>query len=375
MLDRFGTTIEKIYAAAGDASLWEDALTAVQDLSGSTAVVVNLVAKARLEDSRMLLTPSVYELATEAELASYNEDVLPHCPRVAAGAANPDAPFVCDYMILSEAEMDRNVAYDWYTRHGLRYFIGAPLLETSHCRFMWSVQRSPRQGHAQQKDVDLFQRLQPHVARAISLADQLGTLRRFERFSCGVFHSLPQPLFALDEFGRLVFANDAATELIRNGDGLSTGDERLRLASSTEQDSFDALIASAADVGTFASTGWTRITRPSGKTPYAVFVSPLRTGGDGFDDASARVLVVVHDSAARRSVEPEMLSAIYGLTESEARLASAISAGHSLESASALLHVQIATARSHLKSIFNKMDVHRQQDLVGLLASLSMVKF
>jgi DNA-binding CsgD family transcriptional regulator len=61
------------------------------------------------------------------------------------------------------------------------------------------------------------------------------------------------------------------------------------------------------------------------------------------------------------------------LTNAEARLASALSVGHSLESASALLGIRTATARTELKAVFHKTGVSRQQDLVRLLTSLSSI--
>jgi len=82
-------------------------------------------------------------------------------------------------------------------------------------------------------------------------------------------------------------------------------------------------------------------------------------------------MVVVHDLARRLTVDPQMLAKIYALTDTEARLASAIAGGHGLESASILLGMQIATARSHLKSIFAKLDVNRQQDMVRLITILA----
>ncbi len=85
------------------------------------------------------------------------------------------------------------------------------------------------------------------------------------------------------------------------------------------------------------------------------------------------MLVVIHDLMKLRSIDPQMLIRLYGLTDTEARLASAIAAAHSLESAAACLHMQVATARSHLKAVFAKVGVHRQQDLVRLLTSLSTI--
>ena len=104
-----------------------------------------------------------------------------------------------------------------------------------------------------------------------------------------------------------------------------------------------------------------------------MFVSPLRTGDDELLSANAKVLVIVHDTAQRRGADLDMLAALFGLTDAEARLASALSAGHSLESAAAMLGIRQATARTELKSVFRKAGVSRQQDLVRLLTSLSSI--
>lgn len=135
----------------------------------------------------------------------------------------------------------------------------------------------------------------------------------------------------------------------------------------------ERLIRDAARLDMNASNGWARVSRPSGGLPYAVFVSPLRGDDEKLLAANAKVLVVVHDTAQRRGADRDMMVALFGLTDAEARLASALSAGHSLESASALLGIRPTMARSELKSVFRKTGVGRQQDLVRLLTSLSAV--
>ena len=65
-----------------------------------------------------------------------------------------------------------------------------------------------------------------------------------------------------------------------------------------------------------------------------------------------------------------MLIDLFGLTAAEARLASALSMGHSLESAAHFLGLSVETVRTYLKSIFHKVGVSRQAELARLLASL-----
>jgi DNA-binding CsgD family transcriptional regulator len=64
------------------------------------------------------------------------------------------------------------------------------------------------------------------------------------------------------------------------------------------------------------------------------------------------------------------LQKIFGLTPNEARLATAMAGGESLEEIAGATNVTVDTLRKQLASIFEKTDTHRQSELVGLLAKL-----
>ena len=371
VLDQLSATIEKIYAAAADGSRWGEAFAEVERLTDCAGVVVNLVAKEGATESRTLFGPRILEHSSSSEVEDYDRDLLPICPRVAAGIAHPNAPYLCDYMIISESAMDRDPVYDWYGRHGLRYFVGSTLGETNRHRLMWSVQRTPNQGHAQDDDIRLFELLKPHVARSLILADQLGTLRSQQRFNSAVLEALPQAVFALDANGTLLFANAPGRDLLAAADGISVTSGRLQTLLPRDQALLDSIIRGAIVSSSGSSSGWVSISRRSRRLAYAVFVAPLHGAEEELTAAAAKVLVIVHDPAAHRCADEQMLTSLYGLTGAEARLASALSGGHSLESAAVLLCIRPSTARAHLKAVFRKVGINRQQDLVRLLASLS----
>lgn len=366
MLERFSATIQLIYAAAGGDATWSDALTAIGDLTQSSAAVINLVPKSPAIPPKTL----VAGIAPD-DVDEWERDFMALCPRTAAGLAMPNAAYVCDYMILSEAEMARDPVYDWYQRHDLSYFVGSTLADTPQYKVMWSLQRSQAQGHAQRREIDLVELLKPHLARALNLADQLGTLGALARFSCALFEASPNGIVALDARGRIIFANSRAQIFLQAADGLCTMDGRLSAALPSDAAALDELIANAGRVELPQGGGWSRVSRVNGAPPYALFVTPLILEDGELLHADIKVLVIVHDTGEHRKVDAGMLTEIYGLTEAEARLARALSAGHSIESAAAGLGVRANTARSQLKSVFRKTGVNRQQDLVRLLASLS----
>lgn len=368
MLERFSATVEKLYAAAAGHCRWEEALVALEDLTGSAGAVIDLIPK-----KEGLSGTTLAGSFTAENCAEYARDYQSICPRIRYAVERGGLKTQFDYLFMTERAMDRDPVYEWFGKHGLRYHLGAPVTETPNLLGFVSLQRTRRQGHADAADVELFEMLRPHVSRAASLADQLGTLRSHQRFSSAMVEALPQAVFALDGAGALLFANAAGSRLLAADDGLRVEAGQLRTPLAADQQRLDAMVRSAIVPLGGRGAAWLRLARRSGKCPYAAFVAPLEIGDDEPLAIQAKVLVLVHDTAEQRCADAAMLVSLYGLTETQARLASALSGGHSIESAAALLRMAPATARSHLKHVFRKLGVNRQQDLIRLLATLPAV--
>ena len=308
---------------------------------------------------------------SDEDCAEYARDYQAVCPRIRHAVENPRDEVQFDYQFMTEAAMDRDPVYEWFGRHGLRYYVGAPLAQMSNYLGYLSLQRTRGQGHASADDIALFKLLRPHIERAGALADQLGTLRSQQRFGSAMLEALPLAIFALDRAGRVLFVNERGRQLAADNDGLRVEGNRLHSERRADQPALDAMIRDAVDPAGRNSGGWLRLSRPSGRLPYAVFVAPLRVADEELLAADAKVLVLAHDTARQNRADAAMLVSLYRLTDAEARLASALSGGHSIESAAAALGMKPATARTHLKHVFAKLGINRQQELVRLLTSLS----
>ena len=367
MLDKFSTTVEKIYAAASGEP-WEEALHAIEDLTGSAGAVIGFVPTDE--------SGAAFNLAgrfTAEQCATYSTHYQPICRRTQYMVDHPYRDAIYDSLLITEQEMNSDPVYDWFAQHDLRYFVGTLLPATRSHNVVFSLQRSRAQGHVQSDDLRLFRQIKAHLSRGVALSDQIQTLRSHKRFGSALFEALPQAVFALDSNGHVCFANAAAASLIGRADGIAVAGGRLATLVPVEQTRLDRLIVEAAGIEAISSSGWAKVSRQNGAMPYAVFVAPLQRPDDDFSNGAASVVVIVHDPCSRKLVDPQMLVSLYGLTETEARLANAISVGHSIESAAASLNMRVTTARSHLKSIFAKIGVNRQQDLVRLLTSLSSI--
>jgi len=157
------------------------------------------------------------------------------------------------------------------------------------------------------------------------------------------------------------------------GDALAVLDGKLQCRFGSDQSRFESAVAAAVAADTVEhKDGWVRIERSSGRRGLMAFIAPFISPECLIGATHPKVLVIIGDSADALAVDGQALHDLFGLTPAESRLALTLSAGHSVESAAALIGVQPATIRSELKSVFRKTSVNRQQDLVRLITSLSL---
>jgi DNA-binding CsgD family transcriptional regulator len=94
-------------------------------------------------------------------------------------------------------------------------------------------------------------------------------------------------------------------------------------------------------------------------------VSPLDLNLGFYSDPMALIIVVDPDA---RSPKAEDLSAYFGLSFAEARLATQLMSSKTLGDIAAETGASVATLRSQLRSILKKINVERQTDLFLVLA-------
>lgn len=80
--------------------------------------------------------------------------------------------------------------------------------------------------------------------------------------------------------------------------------------------------------------------------------------------------LLIRNQRSTGGATQEMLKSPFGLTPTEGQLATLLGEGGTLERAAVRLGQATGTERIHLKSIFRKISVGRQQELVGLTIGL-----
>lgn len=229
-----------------------------------------------------------------------------------------------------------------------------------------TLHRSPHQDQFHQTDKAALQQLSSRLNEIASLSCIAGraTLSGLAKS----FDQIRQAAVAIDNTGRVISANAAAEEIFGDAIGIVGG--HLMLNDRKAAAEYRALLRRLSR---------TREGDPLNATPIIVqpekgaafLIEALSVDGAAKSPfLQARALLLLKKIGRPAKPDWHVVCRAFGLTPSEARFASHLVTGESLENTAQALGITKESARSTLKLVFRKIDVHRQSDLVALLTSL-----
>lgn len=361
--------IDKAYAAALDNELWPSFLDSAADLFSAVGISFELYDKTSGH-------PILLDLSAELpkDLApEYLEYYGNISPRIHHGLSLPSGVVTYDYAILTEAEMDADEFYnDFHGMQGLRYFVAGHILNSDSHLGVLAAQRSPQQGHVDDAEIDLMQRLMPHVQRAVDLRFRLRDADLMCRSFLDGLEGLDEAAIVLEGSGRVFSANHMAQSLLSAGDGVAISEGMLCFADRSAKRLFETVLdstnSSAGEISHLRTHDFIA-QRPSGERPYLVAIRQLpsrdRLHISGHHLAA---IVFIRDPSAFARLNTELLRQSYQLSPAELDIAIALDNGLSLREVAEQRGVSITTVRSQTYALMAKLGVCRQTELVRLLA-------
>lgn len=188
---------------------------------------------------------------------------------------------------------------------------------------------------------------------------------------------LATPVLLVDDTLRLLFINSGARRLMTEGTGLRVVADRVQLADAEAQRVLGTQVAA--------------VTRSDEHGPSVILARrrssprPLRLAvrrmnpRDSDADGAAELLAALFIDDPDRRLQPhfDTLHDLYGVTVAERRLATALYEGRTIDEAARKFGVSTLTLRTQLKSLFSRMGVHSQSQLVrelGVIAGWSVLQ-
>jgi DNA-binding CsgD family transcriptional regulator/PAS domain-containing protein len=274
--------------------------------------------------------------------------------------------------LISHAWMRRTAYYeDFARRYDIVRSVAGMVELGPDVLSVISINGSDRREPFGERDVALLELLVPHIRRAVQLHRRLIAADSQAEGFAAVLDSSSRAVLLTDAGGRVMFMNQAASRLTATRDGLTVDSGELRAARVADTRRLRSLVIGAAAVcaGDGIGGGSTlALSRPSGRRPFVVFVAPLsrqRPFFPGVEHAAATVFI--NDPEQLPVPSNEALQALFGLTNAEAKLARLLTQGCTLRESGARLGLRRETARTRLKTIFEKTNTHRQAELVRLI--------
>ena len=361
--------IELIYGAVSDTTLWPTILDRMDEaVDGEQTLFF-----AALTDPKV--PEALASIRTSPEVA---KGYLDHFASVNVLAEPCDQMFPegsvrYSHWAMSDAEFERSEFYcDFFRCHDVHYSLGlkVPLRDLPPAYL--SCQRSKSKGPFAEREGLVYQTLQPHLQRALTLYAQLTQMESSVVGLETALDSFEHAVFGLNRKGKVIIANRRAETMVRNGDAIRLSNRMLLSVLPEQNRRLQASLADAVGTGTSAgiSSGTSLlIDRKSRENPLRVTVTPIPSSLHG-SSAQLAALVFVSDPTSRPQSRAVTLRALYTLTPAEARVADLLLQGREMQEVANGLGLTLETARFHTKRVLSKTGTRRQTELMRLMLSL-----
>jgi DNA-binding CsgD family transcriptional regulator/PAS domain-containing protein len=296
-------------------------------------------------------------------------------PNIAFRKDKPEGTVTASHLIVPEPEWAESEYYRDFMRHFDAYYTaGAVVMRDPRRIGTFGVQRPRRGGPFGEGELARLRGVLPHLRRAFQISRQLAAGEVERQAMLALLERLPTGVLLLDEHRRVVFLNRRAESILAAGDGLTMTAQGLQVTAPGLQPALERLIQEAVETGAgrgSGSGGALALPAGAGHDSYQVLVAPLRTNRVRMDVGRERICAAlfVQLRNAQPALSMEVLRDLFGLTPAEARVAVALVHGRKPEEIAAASDTSRFTVRAQLSSIYEKLGVHRQAEVVQRVLS------
>ena len=364
LIDAIGT----IYEAALDPECWERALERVASFTRAEGGILGL-SDARAETAQLFVS---YNVDPEITLRWATEFACED-PWASATTTLVEGDVVTGAELVPLEELRQKAVYREIHEKSGGQDVLAAIVAKSELRTGWvNVYPGPGRGLFKKAAVERMVPLVPHLQRSARIHTRFAELEQRANATTAALDALSFGVIACDERGRVLHANHRAEILLSEGEALTVHHGRLRAPRPTEEKRLEEVLSTTAETAARRSaSGGGAVALPRrGQKPLTAVIAPVSPDLSAMRLTEAQVpasVVVVTDPDRPIDAPEGLLTELFGLTTTEARVAQSVARGERLESYAARAGVEVSTARWHLKRIFSKTCTARQAELVSLL--------
>lgn len=311
------------------------------------------------------------EIATEFDELGFSSPELN--PRVRAGMAAGTGRVIAEADFITPEQIKTSEHYKWSRHRDVPYCCLSTLIAGTDSLIGLAVSRSSRDGHITNEQKQVFASLAPHVRSAVRT--QMLLEGNIANLLTGAMEAMSLAAFACDHVGQVMAMTPQAEDLLSSGRFLKL--QLNCLAAELPQDSLAldqtirAAIAGLRRPGPPLMKSLFIRSLRGDKTPDTIIVDVISLPARPFTFSfTPRALVLVRGAKRDDQQLIAALKAAFLLTDAEAQIAMQLANGQKPETIAEAREVSVATIRSQIKSIYEKMGINRQGELVARLRPL-----
>lgn len=353
--------------AALDCRLWPQALGAVAAACGArSGQLIDIYGDGGVGAHWLTEVPD--GLIQEGEALGLADPVVN--PRMRIGARAPLMKAVADQDYVDAETRARHPIYaELFDLHDLSFNCQVVVRRDMDRLTRMSVSRTRRQGPMDAAAFRAFDALAPYVEAAVRFQSTLDAARLGAVVMA--LDAISAAAYLLDEAGRVVATSAGGESLAASGDIVRLRGRDLRPARPEHDATFAERIGRACDA---ARSGVVTLNPPltlwsvNGDRQMGFEIQPLPLADDSL--ARGPAVLVMARNPQPTAAPADLLIQRFALTPAEAAVVLHVAEGDALADIAEARAVSVGTVRSQLQSIYAKMDLHRQAELVLAIRAL-----
>ncbi len=357
--------VEGIYEAVLEPDGWGNVLQQAMVLgrASSAALYVQDLATRKPD-----LAVSIGVTAEREQWSKFYDYYVFRNPVRIANLAAPVGEPTASNLLLPDAQFEALEYHrDFQSRVGCFYELAMHVVRDEQVLACFSIHRSRAEGGFTGRDLAAVKHLHPHLRRAMLLRRRLGDQAAATRSLERVFHALAAAVCLVSGSGRVLFMNAAAEQIVAAGTALRVKDGRLLPAQPAREAEWSRWLAAGSAGPEAPASDGRLVLRDRGGTPVLhVWASPFRVPAERPDIRGAKTCIALflNRPGAPVAVSAQRLREFFGLTPAEGRALHGLVNGKTPGEIAADAGLSPDTIRVQIKAIFEKLEVHRQAELM-----------
>jgi DNA-binding CsgD family transcriptional regulator/PAS domain-containing protein len=360
-LDQFSAMVEHIYDCALMPELWQGTVAEMGRLTRSSMTSIHIFDVAT-RDAPLAFTDGVapdFQRSMQMIYGPMWSNII-GIPQLKVGE-----PKLLDDLIAPEEFLSTRFYLEWVKPQNQRWWAGMVLLRQGNRLVIQSNGRTIDEPGYDESDRSMFNRLAPHLCRAMAISDILDLASWRTKALETAMDGLAAGVFLTNAVGDVVYMNRAADALVSAGETIGLHGRRLSPRNGQASHALDNALRNEAG----SKLQSAQIALPSADAGGMIAnVLPVASGErrDILHPLNASHAVFVQNPKQAVALPGEAFATLYKLTLAQNRLVALLAQNLTLQEASAQLGISMPTIRSHLQQLFEKTGTARQAELVTL---------